>query len=57
MRVVLGFLLLASLAHAETGQDAWLRYRTQSAKLPHTVVKLGEEAEIILSLRKRSRLR
>jgi alpha-glucuronidase len=46
MRLLLGFVLLISLVHAETGHDAWLRYQPQSAKLPSTVVKLGEEAEL-----------
>jgi alpha-glucuronidase len=38
--------LLVIGARAETGQEAWLRYRHQPEALPSVVVKLGDAAEL-----------
>jgi alpha-glucuronidase len=46
VKTVLAFVLLVVAARAETGQEAWLRYRLLPEKLPSVVVKLGEGVEL-----------
>jgi alpha-glucuronidase len=38
--------VIVSIAQAETGQEAWLRYRPLSGHFPSVVVKLGDAPEI-----------
>ena len=45
MRVALALVLFAALTHAETGEDAWLRYQHHEGKAAQ-VTKLGEGPEL-----------
>jgi len=46
MKYAMVFAALASIARAETGQEAWLRYRHQPNALPSVIVKLDDTPEI-----------
>ena len=46
MKFAAGLIVLVSIARAETGQEAWLRYRPLRGHFPSVVVKLGNAPEI-----------
>jgi len=55
MRRALWLLMLVSLAKAETGREAWLRYRAIPTPLPSVVVRFGDEPEVIAAAKEVSR--
>ena len=56
MKYAIALALLASIAHAETGREAWLRYKNTPAKwLPQVLVKLGNTPEVDAAFRELSR--